>query len=134
MVSSLAKKSGLSLIEVIITIFVFTVAILTTLGFFNLMLKFSQERRYITVASQAAQAQIDYLRDQGFSALVVNTAPAPVSVPDLPSGQMKTYVKAYQSSPTTSLLEIVVKVYWSGRGESRAIELSTLMSNGGVGR
>lgn len=123
------KSSGYTLIEVLLAIVVFTIAILTTLEIFNLSIKVTQTARENTIAANLAEKQIESYRGQPFSQINSNsTVTQPVS--ELPDGTMKTTTSPYQGS--NRITQVEVEVYWRNRPESRAIKITTLISLGGI--
>lgn len=123
------KTKGFTVIEVMIAVVIFSIGILVIIGAFQLVYKLTQYNREITIATNVAESRLEELRRQGFSNLVNNNNPSPVAVPSLKNGYMKTYINDHSSS----LIKIIrVTIYWENRPESNAVELTTLIGQGGI--
>lgn len=124
------KRPGVSLIEVILATAVFSLVIPLLFVSFNLSFKLTGRAQEINIASNVAAKTIETLRQSGFDSIALNSNPTAVAVSELPEGWSKTYVENYQGND--KIKQITVKVYWTGRAESQAITLITLIGQGGI--
>lgn len=125
------KRAGVTVVETLMAVTIFALAILTVFGTFTLAFRSTQHARNITVATNLGQELIEELRLSGFDSIALNSNPAPVATNRLPGGQTKTSVSYYQGND--KIKEVTVAVYWTGRPESLAITLTTLIGRGGIG-
>jgi len=124
------KKPGYSLIELMLAVSLFALAILTTLGAFNLALKVTKAAREITVATNLAEQIIEQLREKSFSSINLDQNPTAQATTKLPGGFTKTTIDYYEGND--KIKQVTVEVYWESRPEAEAITLITLISQGGI--
>ena len=124
------KRPAFSVIEVLVSAAIFSIAILLIFGTYVLTLKLTRDGREISVASNLVEQMIDEVRVQPFDDVAVNTSPSPVVRSKLPGGFSKTYVSLYESN--SKIKEIRIEIYWDNREESRAISATTIITQGGL--
>lgn len=124
------KKPGFTIIEVITAAAIFSMSILLIFGAYSLTIKLTKEGREISIGSNLAQELIDGARATPYDSIALNASPTAVATNRLPGGFTKTYVSYYQGND--KIKEVRVEVYWSTRPESRALSLTTLVTQGGT--
>lgn len=124
------RRPGVTVIETLMAVTIFAIAILSVLGVFSVAFRYTQHSRNITVATTIGQELIDQLRLGGFDNVALNASPAAISTPKLPGGFTKTYVSYYQGNDR--IKEVTITIYWNGRPEGSAITATTLIGQGGI--
>ncbi len=124
------KRRGVTVIETLMAVTVFTLAIMSLFGVFSVVFRYTQLSREMSVASNIAQQQVEQLRLGGYDSVPLNSNPSPVPTTLLPNGQIKTYVAYYEGNDR--IKQVTIAVYWDNRPESRAIEVVTLIGQGGI--
>lgn len=125
-----SKKRGYSVIEVLVAAAIFSVVILLIYGTYVLTLKLTRDGREVSVASNLAEKMIDDVRATSFENIALNSNPTPVAASQLPGGFTKTYVSLFESND--KLKEVRVVIYWTNRPESNAIQVTTVITQGGL--
>lgn len=131
------NENGFSLIEIILVIIaVFFLALLIA----NLPSSVSSinKSRHTSIARDIAAKQIDYLRKQPYENLAFGTNSFPDSSLDRLAGAAAAY--EIESCPlsicadTELVKQVKVTVTWLESGESKTVELVTLVGQGGIGQ
>lgn len=124
------KRPGITIVETLMAVTIFAIAILAVLGVFSVSFRYTQHSRNITVATTIGQELVDQLRLGGFDNVALNANPTAVSTSKLPGGFTKTYVSYYQGND--KIKEVTINIYWNGRPEASAITVTTLIGQGGI--
>ncbi|MDO8638692.1 MAG: hypothetical protein Q7R43_03890 [Candidatus Daviesbacteria bacterium] len=131
------KQRGISLIEIVL-VAAAMIALALLLGTLPSSMSSINKSRQTSLAKEVTAKEIEYLRGQAYEDLIEgdNTF-VDVSLDKLGNAQGSYEVKA--CSPTICTLnedvkEIKVKVSWVEAGENKNVELSTLVSKGGIGQ
>ncbi len=123
---------GMTIVEVLVSVAIFSIVILMLFGTFNFALKVTRYSHDTTVATNIASDKLEALRQAGFDgAGTIGTVTAPTMVAQLPDGFMTVAVEGYQNN--AKVKKVTVSVYWRNRPESRAVTLTTLIGQGGIG-
>lgn len=125
------NRSGFTVVEVLVAAAIFSVVILLIYGTYVLTLKLTKDGREISVAANLSEKMIDDVRAMQFDSIALNASPNPVATDKLPGGQTKTYVSLFENNDKLKQVRIIV--YWDARLESNAIELTTVIGQGGLG-
>ncbi len=131
------KEKGISLIEIVL-VAAAVIALTLLLGALPSSMSSINKSRQISLAKEIASKELEYLRNQDYGNLVEgNNTFADDNLNKLPSAQGVYEIDA--CSPTICTLnedvkEIKVKVSWVDTGENKNVELSTLVSKGGLGQ
>lgn len=128
-----AKQNGFTLLEIVIS-----VGLLALLfGFYNLMVEtvlFTNRGRFDDIGRSVAVEQLEIARSIDFGLL--DNGSVAISDDDLdllPQGS-GTMVVADYGSADSGIKEVVVSVNWVDRGITRDVTLTTLITDGGVGK
>jgi Tfp pilus assembly protein PilV len=124
------KTAAYSIMEVLIAAAIFSVVILLIYGTYVLTLKLTRDGREVSIASNLAEKMIDDIRATPFEDIALNSNPNPIATSKLPGGQTKTYVALFENND--KLKEVRVVIYWDNRPESNAIEVTSVITQGGL--
>ncbi len=127
----LEKKRGDSLIEVLVAIAIFSIVFMLLFGSFSFAVKMTGYARETTVATNLAAQTIDQLRAKGFDYVNGLGANSITLLPQLPSGTMETQVATYAGND--KIRQVTIRIYWLNRPQNRAVTLTTLIGQGGIG-
>lgn len=123
------RRSGFSLIEVIIALFVMSAAILLYAGSYATV-RLTRGVRDETQAYRIAARQIEILRSTSFAALPPGGAITDSNLAALPSGSGNFTVTDYPGT-VSKLKTAIVTVSWTRDGTARIVNLQTLISETG---
>ncbi|RYX78602.1 prepilin-type N-terminal cleavage/methylation domain-containing protein [bacterium] len=121
------RQQGFTLVEILVVMFMFSAAIITLSGLFSYIQYAQRDVQYLDIATRAARAQVEYLRNGKYSTLSTGT---PVnftpSLPDtLPNGS--TGVVTVSNAPGISgVKKLDVKVEWPVNGNGATRKSTTL--------
>ncbi len=122
----LIKKSGFTLLEILIALIIFTLGIVVVAGLFSTGLINSLDTENTTIAMNLAQRRMEEIRNLGF-ANIADEAKADVT--GFAGFQREVEVDDPPGDPTTDdLKEITVTVYWIYKGEEVDVSLATYIS------
>lgn len=129
---------GFSLIEVLITVFVLSVALVGVLAMFSLGIRVEKSAKMTSIASYLAQSKLEEIIAKPYDEISLGSFIEPYEFdPDFPSYRRETeinYVDPSQDlSPTTSDLgikKVEMTVFWKFLGQSseKEIKIFTLIS------
>lgn len=124
------QLSAFSIVEVLVSAAIFSLVILLIFGTYVLTLKLTRDGRETSVASNLVGQMVDAVRATAFDDITLDASPTAVANSKLPGGLTKTYVSLYENND--KIKEIKIDIYWDHREESRAISLTTLITQGGL--
>lgn len=121
------RQQGFTLVEILVVMFMFSAAIITMSSLFSYIQYAQRDVQYLDIATRAARAQVEYLRNGRYSTLSVGT---PVnftsSLPDtLPNGSTGV-VTVSNSAGMPGVKKLDVKVEWPINGNETAKKSTTL--------
>lgn len=122
-------QSGVTLIEVIVSMFLVFVLFVLYLAAMNTVV-IIKKTNYSDIAYHVANKQMEAVRSTPYASLTIGTTS--ISDPDLsriPSGAGNYVISNYSSM--TGVYEVVVTVSWNDGG-AKSIVLQTLMGSGGI--
>lgn len=131
------KEKGISLVEIILVVAVI-IALTLLLGTLPSAMSSINKSRQTSLAREIATKEMEYLRNQNYADLVEGSNTfVDVNLNKLPSAQGIYVINA--CSPAICKLgedikEVKVKVLWNEAGDNKNVELSTLVSKGGLGQ
>ncbi len=124
------KKRGFSVVEVLVSAAIFSLVILLIYGTYVLTLKLTRDGRNISIAANLVEKMMDDVRATSFENINLNSNPTAVSTSKLPGGFTKTYVTLFESNDNLKQVRIIV--YWNDRPESNAMEITSVITQGGL--
>lgn len=131
------KENGISLVEIIL-VAAAVVALALLLGTLPSSMSSINKSRQISLAKEIASKELEYLRNQDYENLIEgNNSFVDTNLNKLPRAEGLYEINA--CSPELCTLEedikkITVKVLWNEAGDNKNVELSTLVSKGGLGQ
>ena len=121
-------QSGMSLIEIIVSIFIILVIFNLCLMEIN-ALTISKKQRHENIAYHIANKKMEDLRATPFASLPSSGTISDLQLTQIPSGSGNFTVNNYTGY--TGVKELVVTVNWSD-GNSKSVVIKTLAGNGGI--
>ncbi|HSX41462.1 MAG TPA: hypothetical protein VLF21_02430 [Candidatus Saccharimonadales bacterium] len=133
-VKHLDSESGFTLVELIITATFVAAASAAIIGIFVTVNKLNKQARNLAIATALAQQKIETDRNQGYESIPANED----FTTSLPSnfGSPKSATASYSDlSPVQDgLKQLNIAIYWQEDKVTKHVQLSTLISQQGIGR
>lgn len=125
------NQSGITLVEIVITILVLGVVLTSVVTLFVNIQQAQTHTRYLETATYAAQAEIESLRNINYNSLTPGQAinftnDLPESLPPGATGTVAV------SEPTPGLRRVDVTVSYNYKGKDRVVSLSSLIGVLGI--
>jgi Tfp pilus assembly protein PilV len=131
------SQMGISLIEIVIVIFIIGVAGLL-LGNLPSSISSTQRSQHESLAKDIANKQIETLRRSGYSNLANGTNTfVDADLSKLPAYTANTVITTCGAPICTNSEDakiITVTITWNEIGDTKQVQLSTIVSNGGIGQ
>jgi len=127
------SSRGFTLVEVILSIFLLFIVFIAFAAM-NQTVRFTNRGRFDDIGRSIAIEHLEMYRATGFNALpdgVVEIEDPGLEL--LPQGSAAASFSDYGSTDS-GLVEVVVTVNWIDKGVPRDVSLTTLLTNGGVGK
>lgn len=129
------REKGISLIEIIL-VAAAVIALSLLLSTLPSAMSSINKSRQISLAKEIAVKELEYLRNQDYENLIEgNNTFVDVDLNKLPSAQGIYEINACSPIICTlgeDIKEVRVKVLWNEAGDNKNVELSTLVSKGGL--
>ena len=122
-------KKGFTLLEILLTLVLFSVGVVGIAGLFSYTLDSSLDAEYTEIATNLAQARAEEVRNIAYDD-IADEAKAQVSVigytlpPEFQAFQRQVGV----TEPLTDLKQVTVTVYWQFKGKEVSEQLVTYVS------
>jgi Tfp pilus assembly protein PilV len=126
--------SGFTLVDVLLSVAIITVGMVAVSYTMAVGLGLNIDTRETNLAYQAANAQMDFLRQLPFNQLSICTN-QPFSVPNLsqlPNADARMTVELVQGEPNLKKVTLVIRWTRHGPGRDQSIRLVTLVSRRGL--
>ncbi|OGL22184.1 hypothetical protein A2707_02505 [Candidatus Saccharibacteria bacterium RIFCSPHIGHO2_01_FULL_45_15] len=124
---------GFTIVEILVVIFMFSTAIITLSSLFSYIQYAQRDVQYLDIASRAARAQVEYLRNGKYSTLSAGTpvnftSSLPTTLPSGSSGVVTV------SIPTgmTGIKRLDVRVEWPVGNVTKSTTLTALIGASGL--
>ena len=115
-------KLGFTLLEIIITIVLFTLGIVAIVGALSIALVGSDDAENTTIAINLAQGRLEEIRNLDFDAGIADEAKAGVA------GFSRFQRQVVVTEPETDLKQVTVTIYWTPKGGEANVSLATYIS------
>jgi prepilin-type N-terminal cleavage/methylation domain-containing protein len=117
-------ESGFTLVELIVTIVVLGIVMVSLAGMYDLMQIASVQAQHYDIAVRAARTEIEDLRNNGYTSLTPGnnidfTANLPTALPHNKTGTV------IVSQPLDDLRRVDVTIAYTDYGKARTVELSS---------
>jgi len=123
------NQSGFTLIEIMIALAVFSIAILAIVGLQTTVIKSNKGSRNITSATFLAEARMEQLRAGGYASLANGSDPSPLNSQGGTTGGIFTRTWTI-ANYGTNMRRITVTVTWNDQvAQNRSISLVTVLSS-----
>ena len=123
-----SKQSGISLVEVIVSMFMLAVLLVFYVSALNIV-ALTRKLRYENLAYHVANKQMETLRNTAYDSLPASGSITDALLSQIPSGAGSFTTAAYPGYG--GVKQIIVTVTWSD-GISKEVELRTLSGTGGI--
>jgi prepilin-type N-terminal cleavage/methylation domain-containing protein len=137
-----ARRRGMSLVELLISVLLLAIALLTVSQMFVGGVLAAQKARNVQVATNRALQEVEKAKDMGYLGLVVDADhfPPPYSIVNgttvgytvdaLPDAQGLMTITPYPQADSVNLRRVTATVSWGGsRFTSGAVTVNTLVAN-----
>lgn len=129
------SEKGLTLVEMLITVAIIGIAIITLYLVFIYGIKINQQAKHLALAYQIANQEMETIRNTLFTDLVNQTegnfySDSSVDLAKLDNGQGTLTIRNYQEDE--DIKEIIINVTWNERGMIKTVTLTTLATSGGI--
>lgn len=126
-------ENGFTLVELLVTIVVLSIAITGIAGLYYTMQVAAVRTQHLDIATRAARTEIEDLRNNGYSALTPGTTVSftsnlPTSLPHDRSGSVQI------TQPTDGLRRVDVTITYTDYGKPTTVELSSDIGVIGIGQ
>lgn len=122
----MVKKSGFTLLEVLIAIVIFTVGVVVVVGLFASGLVSSADAENTTIAMNLAQGKMEEIRNLAFAD---DPTEPKADITGFSGFQREVEVDAPGVDPDISdLKHVTVTVYWTFKGDEISVPLETYIS------
>jgi len=126
------KEKGISLIEVLVTMFLLAVVLLTLDSVFIYGLKLLSRSKQVTLATQIAQEEMEFIRNQNFDdILILDSSFTHENLSSLLNGQG---ILAIEDGPGDDIKKITASVAWDYRGNQMRKDVVTYMTRSGINK
>jgi prepilin-type N-terminal cleavage/methylation domain-containing protein len=139
------RRRGLTLIELLVTISIVAIGLLSLSTLFIAALQTNAQAYHITAASQAAQLIMERARTMDYddvstshacftsgNAAAVNDADFEAVASNLPSWQRNVSIAPYPDGSSTNLKQVTVEIVWGGSNVARGrLQMTTLVAHRG---
>lgn len=98
---------------------------------FALANRIALRTKHVAIAKGVAESEIEEIRRTDYGSLAIGTATEPVTT--LPDGE-KEVTTIYFDPPANRIIQVTVTISWRERQTSESFTLTTLSTEGGVGR
>ena len=122
------SNSGMSLIEVVISMFLISVLLVFYVAALNTV-ALSRKQRYADIAYHVANKEMEILRSTSYASLPASSTFSDSQLAAIPSGAANYTISNY--SGFAGMKEMVVTVVWND-GSARQVVLKTLAGSGGI--
>lgn len=121
-------QAGMTLIEVVISMFMISVLLVFYISALN-SVALTRKQTYRDIAYHAANKQMEVLRNTAYASLPPSGAISDSLLAQIPSGAGNYTVDAYPGF--SGMKELVVTVTWND-GQAKSVVLKTLAGTGGI--
>lgn len=104
------RQSGFTITEVVVVLAVFSIGIVMLSSLIGSVQQLQQNARYLDLATQAARAEIEYIRNSQYTTITNGTSFTSSLPPTLPSGSTGTVaVSVPANAPSSKQVDVTVK-------------------------
>lgn len=129
------SESGFTLIELVITSVVLSTMVLAILGLFGTLRDINARANNLTIATEAAQQQLELFRNLPYGSIAVgtqNTTPQLATYPML--GAARSSSSEVTLVDNRGLKKLVINLTYYDRGIQKRLQLATLIALSGINR
>ncbi|MEA3347345.1 MAG: prepilin-type N-terminal cleavage/methylation domain-containing protein [Candidatus Auribacterota bacterium] len=120
--AELGKKSGFTLLEILLTIVLFSAGVAALIQVFGMGMFAAEDTQHTLVATNLAREKLEEIKNKAYADI---------------SGEAKAQLSAFTffqreltvSTPQTGLKLITVNVYWTVRDQEQTVSLITYVSD-----
>jgi prepilin-type N-terminal cleavage/methylation domain-containing protein len=127
------NQKGLSLIEVLVTIFILAIILISLISVFIYGFNLLSRTKQVTFATQTAQEAIEFIRNMSFDDVQTTTSfPAEINIPAyLNNGQGSL---AIEDGPGDDIKKLTVSITWDYRIKQMKKSIVTYMTREGINK
>jgi len=127
------NQKGLSLIEVLVTIFILAIIMISLISVFIYGFNLLSRTKQVTFATQTAQEAIEFIRNMSFDDVQTTTSfPAEINIPAyLNNGQGSLVI---EDGPGDDIKKLTVSITWDYRGKQMKKSIVTYITREGINK
>ncbi|MBM3475585.1 MAG: prepilin-type N-terminal cleavage/methylation domain-containing protein [Armatimonadetes bacterium] len=124
------RRSGLSLVELLVTMTILGVGLVGVASMFTTSYKTQVQAHFAQVATDTVVTRIEEMKAAGYNGIGVEAFPATFEVPELPQGAGTISYQPYPNATSPNQYLIQITVSWGGgRGIAGRVSLPLVLSN-----
>lgn len=125
------QKKGFSLIEVLVTIFILAIILISLISVFIYGFNLLSRTKQVTLATQAAQETVEFIRNMSFNDVqTITSFPSEINLPDyLVNGQGSLSI---EDGPGDDIKKLTVSITWDYRGKQMKKNVVTYITREGI--
>jgi prepilin-type N-terminal cleavage/methylation domain-containing protein len=132
MKSDWPNSNGFTIVEILVTIVVGSIVIMSLNLVVTNYIHLAQRGRYLNLANSYAEGEIEALRNEGYNSLALGTTSLTSQLPtQLPPSRASSMTI---SSPQNGLKEIYITISYHDQGTSQTYHYTTYVGELGVGQ
>ncbi len=126
-------QRGMSLIEVLVTIFILAIILITLISVFVYGFNLLSRTKQVTFATQIAQEAVELIRNKSFDDMqAITSFPSEITIPDyLDNAQGSLSIEA---GPGDDIKKLTVTITWDYRGKQLKKSVVTYITREGINR
>jgi len=130
MYTRISRRSGLSLIELMVTIVILGIGIAAVAVMFVHGYRSQLNAHYTILATAAANETLEEMRSAGYNNLDSEHFPTPFTIADVPRGVGTITMEQFPAPTSTNMKRVTVEISWQGgRTIHGATRAATLIAN-----
>jgi prepilin-type N-terminal cleavage/methylation domain-containing protein len=129
------KKGGFTLIEVLITIFILAVVLMTLVSAFIYGYNLLSRTKQVSLATQIAQEEIETIRNMPYdNILALGSSFTNERLSDLFNGQGVLAIEAVPGDTSGNIKKITASVRWKFKGQQMRKDIVTYVTREGINK
>jgi len=129
------RKGGFTLIEVLITIFILAIVLMTLVSAFIYGYNLLSRTKQVSLATQIAQEEIETIRNMPYdNILALGSSFTNERLSDLLNGQGVLAIEAVPGDTTGNIKKLTASVRWTFKGQQMRKDIVTYVTREGINK